>query len=104
MSFSGSRELSAAICARPRRFLVMWIPNACEKLSSGETMVNASPPLPSDYLPLPKASRLTGLSRRSLRRAIASGHLRAFRPMQSVRGMLLIRRRDLVDWIEGSKV
>lgn len=56
------------------------------------------------YLPLTAAASFAGLSVKSLRRAIAAGRLRGFRPTGGSRGMILLARRDLVAWIEGAVI
>ena len=67
-------------------------------------MSDGSPHVLSEYLRLASAAGLVELSRRSLRRAIARGELSAFRPSGSPRGVLLLRRRDLIAWVEGARV
>lgn len=56
------------------------------------------------YVPLSVAAAFSGLSVKTLRRAISSGYLPAFRPSRASRGLILLLRRDLVAWIEGSTV
>ena len=65
----------------------------------------SSPRGPSDYLKLTGASALCGdLSPKTIRRAIASGALRAFRPTGSQRGLILLKRSDVIRWIESSAI
>lgn len=56
------------------------------------------------YTALAKASAFSGLSVRTLRRAISSGRLLAFRPSGAARGLILLRRRDVVAWIESATI
>jgi len=56
------------------------------------------------YTPLAKASAFSGLSVRTIRRAISSRRLLAFRPSGAARGLILLRRRDVVAWIESATI
>ena len=59
---------------------------------------------PEGYVSLSHASAFSDVSVKTLRRAISSGYLPAFRPSRASRGLILLLRRDLVAWIEGSTV
>lgn len=56
------------------------------------------------YIPLFAASVFSGISTKTIRRAIAAGRLRAFRPSGGSRAMILISRRELIAWIESSVI
>lgn len=57
-----------------------------------------------EFCKLGAASTISSLSRRTISRAIARGDLPAFRPTGAPRGLLLVRRRDLFRWLEGSPI
>lgn len=56
------------------------------------------------YIQLSDASTISGLSIKTLRRAISAGRLRGFRPTGSSRGVILLSRRDVIAWVEGSAI
>ncbi len=58
----------------------------------------------TEFLRLSSASKISDVSARSLRRAIASGSLQAFRPGSAPRGLILVRRSDLIRWIEAGRI
>jgi hypothetical protein len=57
-----------------------------------------------EFFRLGRASQLADVSVRTVRRAIEMGLLRAFRPTGASRGVLLVRRRDVIDWVERSAI
>jgi excisionase family DNA binding protein len=57
----------------------------------------------SEYLGIRKAGDAVGVSARTVRRAVISRKLPGFRP-NGGRGMILVKRRDLFQWVERSRI
>jgi len=60
--------------------------------------------LDSQFVTLRAGSAISGVSSKTLRRAALSRRLPAFRPNGGSRGMILLKRSDLVNWIEASRI
>ena len=54
----------------------------------------------SPFITVPEAAELARVDPRTIRRAIADGRLRAFKPVRKI----LIREDDVVAWIEGREI
>ncbi len=65
---------------------------------------NEMPSNNGEYISLKAAAIFCGLSRKTLRRLIACGRLRGYQPGGTVRAKIMLSRRDLIAFIEASRV
>jgi len=66
--------------------------------------LNEIPSSDGQYISLKAAATFSGLSTKTLRRSIGCGKLRAYRPGGTVRAKIMLSRRDLITWLEASRV
>ena len=54
----------------------------------------------SPFITVPEAAEIARVDPKTIRRAVANGHLRAFKPVRKI----LIREADVTAWIEGREI